>query len=608
MGKKGKRLREDKIRLKMTETADERQRRRAEKKAKKMAKRQANESVAGYSNESNPFGDVQLSEKFVWKKKVQNDAKRGIYHAKPSKTDEKRRREEIGEEIAKVKQRRADREDEHEAWEAEKERMQRDADEAEYEDYTAQEERFHLKQTRVRSQIRIREGRARPIDRIQRNLSAVGTDDFDIEVPEPQQVFNGLQPYEIAEVRDDIKTNQEFDKENTDFWTCMMTVCDDEHDARKQQQAGGGRAAAGHSGMHASIDADIQTVLKGKSVGELDDMEKSIESKIDSGGSVDVEYWEALLRKLKVQKARATLREFHGQLLRSHLNALEDAERLDTFGRDRELRGAAEEESGALSMGQDWDEDAESLFQGSGAASKPGELEAGPADTAATGVSEDGGGNDGSFSPELFEEDEIEEGAEVVDEDAAAQELESKRKEVLLQQERKRQALALPHEQRADDQADLMFKRESSKGLRENEEIFDESVELTQTYWWNDKFRPRKPRYFNRVHTGYDWNKYNQTHYDHDNPPPKVVQGYKFNLFYPDLIDRSKTPSYSLHPVDGNPDQVQIRFTAGPPYEDIAFNIVNKEWEYSFKRGFKCTFERGILHLYFNFNRARYRR
>jgi hypothetical protein len=30
-----------------------------------------------------------------------------------------------------------------------------------------------------------------------------------------------------------------------------------------------------------------------------------------------------------------------------------------------------------------------------------------------------------------------------------------------------------------------------------------------------------------------------------------------------------------------------------PIAQDIAFNIVNKEWEYSFKRGFKCTFERG---------------
>jgi hypothetical protein len=43
-------------------------------------------------------------------------------------------------------------------------------------------------------------------------------------------------------------------------------------------------------------------------------------------------------------------------------------------------------------------------------------------------------------------------------------------------------------------------------------------------YWWHEKYRPRKPKYFNRVHTGYEWNKYNQTHYDSDNPPPKVVQ------------------------------------------------------------------------------------
>jgi hypothetical protein len=26
------------------------------------------------------------------------------------------------------------------------------------------------------------------------------------------------------------------------------------------------------------------------------------------------------------------------------------------------------------------------------------------------------------------------------------------------------------------------------------------------------------------------------------------------------------------------------------------------------RRGFKCTYDRGILHLYFNFKRARYRR
>jgi hypothetical protein len=59
---------------------------------------------------------------------------------------------------------------------------------------------------------------------------------------------------------------------------------------------------------------------------------------------------------------------------------------------------------------------------------------------------------------------------------------------------------------------------------------------------------------------------------------------------------------------NGSRDTCILVFSAGPPYEDIAFRIVNKEWETTHRRGFKCTYDRGILHLYFNFKRARYRR
>ena len=128
-----------------------------------------------------------------------------------------------------------------------------------------------------------------------------------------------------------------------------------------------------------------------------------------------------------------------------------------------------------------------------------------------------------------------------------------------------------------------------------------------QKYAWDEKYRPRKPRYFNRVKTGYDWNTYNKCHYDHDNPPPKVVQGYKFNVFYPDLVDQTKTPQFFLEPAD-SPEFAIIRFHGGPPYEDIAFKILNKEWSRQRKKGFKCTFERGILSLFFNFNGHWYRR
>ena len=39
------------------------------------------------------------------------------------------------------------------------------------------------------------------------------------------------------------------------------------------------------------------------------------------------------------------------------------------------------------------------------------------------------------------------------------------------------------------------------------------------------RYKPRKPRFFNRVKCGFEWNKYNQTHYDRETPPPKFVQG-----------------------------------------------------------------------------------
>ncbi|KAL3629809.1 hypothetical protein CASFOL_027031 [Castilleja foliolosa] len=119
----------------------------------------------------------------------------------------------------------------------------------------------------------------------------------------------------------------------------------------------------------------------------------------------------------------------------------------------------------------------------------------------------------------------------------------------------------------------------------------------------------RKPRFEYRVQTGYEWNKYNRTHYDHDSPPPKFVQGYKFDVHYPDLVGQSKVPTYEIEKDGDRFDTCILRFRGGTPYQDLAFRIVNGgDWDYSGKRGFRCTFDGGILRLYFNFVRCRYRR
>jgi hypothetical protein len=64
--------------------------------------------------------------------------------------------------------------------------------------------------------------------------------------------------------------------------------------------------------------------------------------------------------------------------------------------------------------------------------------------------------------------------------------------------------------------SDALYQAEAERELEEEEEVFnlEENISNPTSYNWEDKWRPRKPRYFNRVHTGYEWNKYNQTHYE----------------------------------------------------------------------------------------------
>lgn len=119
---------------------------------------------------------------------------------------------------------------------------------------------------------------------------------------------------------------------------------------------------------------------------------------------------------------------------------------------------------------------------------------------------------------------------------------------------------------------------------------------------------PVKPRFFNRVRMNYNWNRYNQTHYDAENPPPKVVQGYRFNIFYPALKGHPTPPSYRVEPDPASADMRILRFSAGPPYEDLLFRISDEEWDMSYRAGFKCTFEGQTLRLHLWFKSERYRR
>ena len=141
----------------------------------------------------------------------------------------------------------------------------------------------------------------------------------------------------------------------------------------------------------------------------------------------------------------------------------------------------------------------------------------------------------------------------------------------------------------------------------DNELVFNDIVEIKKEYEWAKDYKPIKPRYANKKILGFDWNKHNQAHYDNINLPPKTVSGYRFNIFYPNLVDKTKTPKFYLQRSE-TPDMCIIRFESGAPYEDVAFKIINREWNTRQKGDFLNVFDKGVLKLYFKFKRFRYKR
>ncbi|CAN6444143.1 unnamed protein product [Victoria cruziana] len=574
---------------------------KAQKKATRVAKKLKAQTISGYSNDSNPFGDTNLNEKFVWRKKIERDVSQGMsLDALSAKSEKKRQRERMAE-IEKVKKRREERAIEKARHEEEMAMLNRERARAEFQDWEKKEEEFHFDQSKIRSEIRLREGRTRPIDVLSKYLNE--SSDSDIEINEPYMVFKGLTAKEMEELHDDIKMYLDLDtttSTHVEFWKALMVICDWElAEARKRDALDRARVRgeeppaelrAEERGLHSSIEAEVRTLLEGKTCSELEKLRGDIELGMRDGSAKVVEYWEAVLKRLEIFKAKACLKEIHANLLRKHL------ERLETNSPEQHL-----EEKADMKSSEEMERD---FVEPLAYSPEPRFYE--PTDELEEDV--------GSYSPELLHGEEEEEG---INPEHDWAELE-KRRVAVLQEHRKRlrEAAAAARPDLNDENMDFtnqakVIALKAMGAMEEGDAVFGSGAEVnldSQVYWWHDKYRPRKPKYFNRVHTGYEWNKYNQTHYDHDNPPPKIVQGYKFNIFYPDLVDKTKAPEYKIEKDDSNGETCLIRFHAGPPYEDIAFRIVNKEWEYSHKKGYKCTFERGILHVYFNFKRYRYRR
>ncbi|XP_053754067.1 splicing factor Cactin isoform X1 [Panthera pardus] len=595
--------------MKAFETPEEKRARRlAKKEAKERKKREKmgwGEEYMGYTNTDNPFGDNNLLGTFIWNKALE---KKGIGHLEEKELKERNKRiqEDNRLELQKVKQLRLEREREKAMREQELEMLQREKEAEHFKTWEEQEDHFHLQQAKLRSKIRIRDGRAKPIDLLAKYISAED-DDLAVEMHEPYTFLNGLTVADMEDLLEDIQVYMELEQgKNADFWRDMTTITEDEIAKLRKLEASGKGPGERREGVNASVSSDVQSVFKGKTYGQLHVIFQGIEGKIRAGGpNLDMGYWESLLQQLRAHMARARLRERHQDVLRQKLYKLKQEQGVESEPLFPILKqeppspghSLEPEDPAPTPPGPSSSEGGSGEPEAEGAAPAEGE-----ADGEAVLMEEDliqqslDDYDAGKYSPRLLTAHELPLDAHVLEPDEDQQRLQLSRQQLQATGD-------------ASESAEDIFFRRAKEGMGQDEAQFSVEMPLTgKAYLWADKYRPRKPRFFNRVHTGFEWNKYNQTHYDFDNPPPKIVQGYKFNIFYPDLIDKRSTPEYFLEACADNKDFATLRFHAGPPYEDIAFKIVNREWEYSHRHGFRCQFANGIFQLWFHFKRYRYRR
>ncbi|KAL9041167.1 MAG: hypothetical protein Q9180_001462 [Flavoplaca navasiana] len=481
-------------------------------------------------------------------------------------------------------------------------------------EWVSKEDEFVLKQSKKKAHIRIKERRAKSIDWLAVTLDVIDSkkdlleDDggeTDVEVINPAGVFDGLDLSQLQELSKEIQSylTLETNAQNRKYWDSLRVICQDHQERLAPAMS---RRRAGNS-----VSADIDRLLAPKSAEELGALKTQVNKKIQSNEPIDVEYWEQLLNSIAVYSAKAALAEVYKSIIDSRLRDYRQSQCTEA--------AVAQQKLGAL------------LSRSSPATSN----------TKTTVLPE---GSDPEPLLKLKAEDKA---LETLEEKRFLANLANDRQRVkkmgyvpprVLQSDKTHRSQiprppvtapstsSHPTITAHDDFSQAttaLYEREVARGVQENEEIFagEEDVRSSSRPQWAGKYRPRKPRYFNRVQMGYEWNKYNQTHYDHDNPPPKVVQGYKFNIFYPDLIDRAKAPTYRIERENGRrrgqsfapageEDTCLIRFISGPPYEDLAFRIVDKEWDYSAKRerGFRSSFDKGILQLHFQFKKVYYRK
>jgi hypothetical protein len=157
-----------------------------------------------------------------------------------------------------------------------------------YSEWEKKEDSFHYNQVRLRSKIRIADGRAKPIDLLAHYINE-DDDELAVEMIEPSTYLNGLTIRDLEDLLADIKVYTELEQQQNsgatanyydeEYWQDITAITEDElaklrklssqlyHDQRIDDR---------REGINAAVFQDVTETFKSKTSQQLEQLEQRI--------------------------------------------------------------------------------------------------------------------------------------------------------------------------------------------------------------------------------------------------------------------------------------------------------------------------------------------
>ena len=195
--------------------------------------------------------------------------KEGLKNLSRKEQEQLNRRKKLEniDELQKLKKRRLEREAQREEREKEQCDQQRSKEAAQFAEWQKQEETFHLEQARLRSKIRIQDGRAKPIDLLAQYINDQNLEESSIEMQmhEPYQYISGLNIDDLEDLLADIRVYNELEKsENASYWEDLTVIVDDDLKKLKKQESEKSLHLGRREGIHQSVAKDVSKYSREK--------------------------------------------------------------------------------------------------------------------------------------------------------------------------------------------------------------------------------------------------------------------------------------------------------------------------------------------------------